>query len=324
MKIEVDDELIVKYLSGEASPEEAMMLDEWLQNPVNQFHFTRLQKIWNASYPGKSPRPLNVEKAWSSMSSTLINTRGASKRSGFYQATFKVAASLFLLALTGIVLYQISDKKPLDIGIETKDSIKEVQLADHSTITLFRNSLLTHPEKFDEQREVYLERGEAFFNVAHDESKSFLVRTSLATIKVVGTSFNVVVNGESFEVSVAQGKVAVYVASDTVHLEIGDAASLRSGENAFTIQKASPNSWSYATHKLIFNNTPLREVFREVEKAQDCSIQIATTDIGNCKLTATFERVSTEYMLTLITEALNLSVVKNDDRTFTVEGKGCH
>jgi ferric-dicitrate binding protein FerR (iron transport regulator) len=324
MRSQVDDELIVKYLSGEASPEEAMMLDEWLQNPVNQFHFTRLQKTWNASYPGKSPRPVNVDKAWSSISLDLRNTQDAAKRKGFYPAILKVAASLFLLALVGIVLYQLFDKKPVDIAVETKDSVKQVRLADHSTITLFRNSLLTHPEKFNEQREVYLERGEAFFNVAHDKSKSFLVRTSLATIKVVGTSFNVVVNDELLEVSVAEGKVAVYVAGDTVQLEIGDAASLRSNANAFTIQKASPNSWSYATHKLVFDNTPLREVFRHVEKAQDCSIQITNANIGNCKVTATFERVSTEYMLTLITEALNLSVVKNDDRTFTVEGEGCY
>src|SRR5688572_9086629 len=110
MKIEVDDELIVKYLSGEVAPEEPMMLEEWLQNPVNQFHFARLQKIWNASYPGKSPRPVNVDKAWRSMSADMRGAQGRVKGKEFYQATFKVAASLFLLAIAGIILSKIFEK----------------------------------------------------------------------------------------------------------------------------------------------------------------------------------------------------------------------
>jgi ferric-dicitrate binding protein FerR (iron transport regulator) len=75
---------------------------------------------------------------------------------------------------------------------------------------------------------------------------------------------------------------------------------------------------------MVFNNTPLREVFGYVEKAQHCIINVDNSRIENCKLTATFEQVSTDYMLNLIAEALNLSVTKNDERSFTVEGEGCH
>jgi hypothetical protein len=65
-------------------------------------------------------------------------------------------------------------------------------------------------------------------------------------------------------------------------------------------------------------------VFNYVEKAQHCEIHLENSRIENCRLTATFESVSTDYMLNLIAEALNLSVTKNDDSTFTVGGEGCH
>jgi ferric-dicitrate binding protein FerR (iron transport regulator) len=107
-------------------------------------------------------------------------------------------------------------------------------------------------------------------------------------------------------------------------LKAGEAASLQPGTNHFIIHQSNSNDWSYATHKYVFHNTSLAQVFDYVEKAQNCEIRMGDASIGNCKLTATFESVSTEYMLTLITEALNLSVIKDDDHTFTVEGEGCH
>ena len=328
MKIEVDDELIVKFLSGEASPEEAMALHDWLQNPVNQFHFNGLQKAWNASYPGKSPHPVNVEKAWNRM----VQIKGDAKQkqlprnSFFAPRTFlKVAASVVFLLALGAVIYLLTENKKVDeIVIETHDSIQHVNFTDQTKVALFRNSSLQYPETFGKQREVHLLKGEAFFQVASDPAKPFLVHTRLATVKVLGTAFNVMSRTDQLEISVDQGRVLVYTTSDSVYLNAGEAASLQPVTNHFVIHQSNSNVWSYATHKYVFNNTSLAEVFDYVEKAQNCEIRTSDTTIGNCKLTATFESVSTEYMLTLITEALNLSVIKHDDHTFTVEGEGCH
>lgn len=328
MKIEVDDELIVKFLSGEATPEEAMALHDWLQNPVNQFHFNGLQKAWNASYPGKSPRPVNVEKAWSRMGHLKRDPEQKQlPRKSFFapKAFLKVAASVIFLSALGAVIYWFTENKKVgEIVIETRDSIQHVNFSDQTEVALFRNSSLKYPEKFDKLREVHLLKGEAFFQVTPDPAKPFLVHTRLATVKVLGTAFNVMSHTDRLEISVDQGRVLVYTTTDSVYLKAGEAASLQPGKNRFVIHQSNSNVWSYATHKYVFNNTSLAEVFDYVEKAQNCEIRMSDTAIGNCKLTATFESVSTEYMLTLITEALNLSVIKHDDHTFTVEGEGCH
>jgi ferric-dicitrate binding protein FerR (iron transport regulator) len=327
MKIEVDDELIVKYLSGEASPEEAMALHGWLEDPVNLFHFNGLQKTWNASYPGKSPRPVNIEKAWSNVEHMK---RREERRTVtpivFGQKTFlKIAASIILVVSIGVTLYLVrGNATAVDIAVESRDSIRQLTLTDQSQVTLFRNSSFTYPDKFAKQREVQLLNGEAFFDISHDKTKPFIVHTPLAAIKVLGTAFNVLQTADRLEISVDEGRVLAYTATDSVYLQAGEAASLRAGTEIFVIHQSNSNAWAYATHKYVFNNTSLREVFDYVEKAQNCEIRMSDSSIGNCKLTATFESVSTEYMLTLITEALNLSVTKNDNDTFTVEGEGCH
>ena len=240
-------------------------------------------------------------------------------------AIFKIAASVLLILTFGGIFYLYQAKKPQDINLSSGDSLKHIHFEDHSMAILNRNSHLVYPQTFaNEHREVKFTKGEAFFNITPDPTKPFIIRTEIATIKVLGTAFNVLVKADTLEVSVDNGKVLVYTLTDSVYLEKGEAAFLRANDTAFKTQDSNSNAWAYATHKFVFNNTSISEVFRYVEKAQDCTIHIANPEIGNCKLTATFESVSTDYMLNLITEALNLSVTKNDDRTFTVEGEGCH
>jgi len=326
-EIEINDELIAKYLSGEASPEEAVALDDWLQVPANRLRFSALQKVWEASFPSKSYRPVNLERAWGNVEQHKHAGQKTPEARHHPKSNviFKIAASVLLILSFGGIFYLYQTKKPEAISLSSGDSLKHIHFEDHSVAILNRNSHLVYPQNFNnEQREVEFTKGEAFFNIAPDAQKPFVIRTEIATIKVLGTAFNVLVKADTLEVSVDHGKVLVYTSTDSVYLEKGEAAFLLANDTAFKTHDSNSNVWAYATHKFVFNNTSVSEVFRYVEKAQDCTIHISNPEIGNCKLTATFESVSTDYMLNLITEALNLSVTKNDDRTFTVEGEGCH
>jgi transmembrane sensor len=328
-KIEINDAVIAKYLTGDASPEEAMALDEWIQDPANKLHFTEMQRAWDATFPRRLYRSIDVENAWSAMSRNKNGAVSTTKHTiAFFSARLliKIAASILIVFTVGLILYFIkAGDKTIDVAIESNDSLRQIKFPDQSTAILNRNSTLVYPQTFSKsQREVTLMNGESFFKVVPDKSKPFVVHTNVATIKVIGTAFNVALKPETIEISVAEGRVLVYTLTDSVYLEAGVAASLKTGDAAFSIEESNSNGWAYATHKFVFNNTPLPEVFRYIEKAQNCSIRVKNKEIGNCKLTATFESVSTDYMLTLITEALDLSVKRNDHNTFTVEGEGCH
>lgn len=326
-EIEINDALIARYLSGEASPEEAMAMSDWLDDPVNRAHFEGLQHAWNSMLPGEKSRTIDVERAWRIVDDRKNNSSGS-------QATFlfklrnilKIAAAVTLIVTVAAALYLSFRKaQPVQLTATTTDSVQHITFADHSTAVVNRNSTLTYPETFETgQREVRLMKGEAFFRVTADAVKPFVVNTRSVSIKVVGTAFNVIVGDEMVSVSVDEGKVLVFSQTDSVYLDAGKSASFNPDQQKFNLAESNHNDWAYASGKLVFVNTPLEEVFNHIEKSQNCEIQVSDSDIGNCKLTATFESVSTDYMLNLITEALNLSVIRNDERTFKVEGNGCH
>lgn len=86
-----------------------------------------------------------------------------------------------------------------------------LQLADGTNVWLFAESELYFPARFDGRiREVYLS-GEGYFEVTHDASHPFVVKTKDLDVKVLGTSFNVKAYGnmDVVETSLVEGKVSV-------------------------------------------------------------------------------------------------------------------
>ena len=72
--IVVNDELIARYLSGEATPDEAEALIDWLAEPGNQEHFEEMQATWDVTYPSKAKVTFNKDVAWDGMELTMKTT----------------------------------------------------------------------------------------------------------------------------------------------------------------------------------------------------------------------------------------------------------
>ena len=110
----------------------------------------------------------------------------------------KIAALFLLLAGSAylLTLYFRQQAPPVAAPMASKHNNKgdrsRIMLADGSVVWLNADSELKYPENFDNSRErrVYLS-GEAFFEVAPDADKPFLISTSKMNIRVLGTSFNV-------------------------------------------------------------------------------------------------------------------------------------
>ena len=327
-EIEVNDNLIAKYLTGEATPDEAIAVHEWLNVPANQLYFKKLQHAWTETFPSKRAAYIDSDSAWRKIDKQRKQEAQPVRRAVLFskppKILFRIAASIVVVLTFSLILYlNFRSEITSTVTISTTDSLKRINFPDNSVAVLNQNTTISYPETFDKtSREIRLSEGEAFFTIEPLENTPFIIYTKVANIKVIGTAFNVVLGKNSLEVSVEHGKVLVFNTTDSLYIEPGNLARIGPEQAFLTVNSSDPNTWAYATHKFVFKDTPLREVFNYVEKAQLCSIQIQSKDIGNCKLTATFDSVSTDYMLTLITEALNLTVTKNDN-TFTVGGEGC-
>ena len=94
--------------------------------------------------------------------------------------------------------------------------IVSMGLPDGTSVQLNSGATMYYPAMFKgKEREVRLE-GEAFFEVAHDSKKPFIVKTFASDIKVLGTKFNVNAdrNAGEFSVTLAEGSVQVSSLAD--------------------------------------------------------------------------------------------------------------
>jgi transmembrane sensor len=318
--IVVNDELIARYLSGEATPDEAEVLIDWLAEPGNQEHFEEMQATWDVTYPSKAKVTFNKDVAWDGVELTMK----ATSREFPLRFWYKIAAGLIIGlsgSLLGYYVYQKNNVAP-DISVITKKNLETIALPDNSTVVISRNSSLSYPQGFgNDSREVNFS-GEGFFSVQSNAAKPFIVHTPEADIKVVGTQFNVTSGSGVLEVDVQEGKVLVYTATDSAYLDAGNSASLEAGKPINIVNSVNANKWGYASRKFVFQDVPLAEVFESIEKAYPYVIEVPNKDIKNCRLTAAFDHVSAREMLNLIGETLDLTIQENDS-TFRVEGKGC-
>ena len=175
-------------------------------------------KNWKELKEMNNENEINVDKAWDKLFSRLdrnglINEK-RSRENRFTRSIFlRIAATAVIILGIGSVLFYLNDKGILakDIVVATTDNQKNLQvsLPDGSVIFLNRNTRLSYPKNFGKNvRSVNLS-GEAFFEITPDVSMPFTVDAGRATVKVVGTSFNVLTNdtGEAVEVFVKTGQV---------------------------------------------------------------------------------------------------------------------
>lgn len=208
-------ELLDKYLAGTCSEEEERILHEFYESFQNDM-------TWDESRLGPEDRVMARIKADidRKIERAERRTRTSGNRTAF-QYFARVAAVLLIVVSIGIgggYMYLDQQPEPAMVEKVTRAGQRSILvLSDGSEIRLNSESKITFPETFGERaREVTLE-GEAFFEVAHNLEKPFVVRTGDLTTTVLGTSFNIKAfsKEEDIEVTVATGKVRVEAGETT-------------------------------------------------------------------------------------------------------------
>ena len=328
-EIEVSDELIARYLSGEATPEEAMALHDWVKDAQSSAYFEKMAAAWEVAHPGKKFKSVDKAGAWAKLALQAEPKRinkEKTKLFGLKKSTLSIAASVLVVLVSGLLIYtKVARDVPVMLMVTTSDEFKNITFSDSSTARLNYHTSLSFPDKFStRKREIHLGIGEAFFDVAYDKNNPFTIHTKLADISVMGTSFNVITDEDQVEVSVKSGVVAVHTDWDSITLDPGFSAIVKSGKAPIMRHELSDiNIWAYATGRFEFKDTSLSKIILSLKKTfPSYSFSLRNHDIGNCKVTATFQDESIDKIVDLIVETLNLSSTRNGTAVI-LEGKGC-
>ncbi|GLB47909.1 FecR family protein [Neptunitalea lumnitzerae] len=198
--------VLQKYLEGKATQQEEELLKRFESHFMNTEH----QKVFTTD--------LEKHRIKNEIFKSVENR--ISKGWNFW---LRIAAAVILVIGAGFGVLQYSKTTLNTILVKnTGDAPKKVMLKDGTSVTLNVYSTLAYENNFnDEGRNVTL-TGEAFFKVAKNPDKPFIIKTGALQTRVVGTQFNIKESRKDIKVTVTEGKVKVYHQKDTVNLVVNE------------------------------------------------------------------------------------------------------
>jgi len=319
--VEQPDELILKFLADATTPQEKEALDEWASlSPENRKKLGDLKKIWDAKNQPAIP-DFDSRNEWRKLQAKLQEVKA--QPAPCYRLFYKIAASLALIALANVIIYQTIFKVD-SVTIQAADITRSVSLPDGTTVLLNKQSRITYASNFANSRNVTL-RGEAFFEVAHDAERPFVIGTGEANVRVLGTSFNVRAyeNDSLQEVFVSSGKVRVTAKNKSLELRPGDLGVVNTRTHLLRSETPSPeNQLAWKTGKLVFRKTSLVEVVHTLEHYFQISITLKNPVLEKCRFTSSFTNPTLDEVIEAISLSMNLNVM-HQDTNYTFDGEGC-
>lgn len=183
-----------------------------------------------------------------------------------------------------------------------------IVLPDGSEVILNSASTLRTPARFENGKRVVELEGEGYFKVESNPDWPMYVRTSRGvTVKVTGTEFNLSTYSDdaALKLTLVRGKVSLLdeksetevVVREKEEVVVGARAQLEKPTRKTADMKLN-TSWKDGY--LVFDNTPIREVIKKMERWYGVDITVADASVMNNTFTASFRSESLQQVLTLL------------------------
>jgi transmembrane sensor len=225
---------------------------------------------------------------------------------------YSLAASL-LLALGALGWHQgLFDQRRYSTPV---GGIASLPMEDGSKITLSSNSQVRIAVTADERR-VELQTGEAFFEVAKDRKRPFVVDAGDRRIVAVGTKFSVRRDREDVRVIVTEGVVRIErEATKDILVAAGTLARART-EATIVQQKPAPEleealSWRFGY--VVFHETPLAEAVAEFNRYNNRRIIIEDPALASIPVSGNFRATNVEAFVRLLREGFAIGARAHGD-----------
>ena len=218
---EINDSTIIRFLSGQASNEEAQEILKWKNSSEeNRKAFREIEIAFNASEILMNPENFDTSEALTNVLSKLKKNKviflfqNRLKQFMGYAATALIAIGLTWFVQSNYFKEQRSAQvtEALYQSVETPAGANSlVTLEDGTKIWLNAKSKLSYPTHFQNNKRVVKLVGEGYFDVAKEKSRPFEVETSDLNIQVLGTVFNLKAYPEEglIETTLIEGKISL-------------------------------------------------------------------------------------------------------------------
>jgi len=329
--------ILRKYLQGSASSEEKKLIDAW--------YVSMGRGVDNHGIPEELA---SDDFGWANVYEHVKKSKRREKQRKLlpWYAT-GIAASLITIVVT--LMLSINDNSDSiqrtkaneqrltwENFANTTNLTQVIVLPDSSKVAIEPQSKLKFSSLFNRtKREVYLE-GEAFFQVTHNANIPFLVHANEVTTKVLGTSF--IIKAFKYEqeimVVVKTGRVSVFTNPEKEDKSsIVNEIILTPNQQIIYDKKEKEISKTLVkkpqailpeeeVRRMRFEETPVTEIFKALEKMYGVEIDFDEALFSNCRLTTVISKDDLYSRLDIICNVIGTSYTLQPDR-IVIEAAGC-
>jgi len=327
-QIEVEACAWIAQLDGNTpSQEDLTAFREWIsRSPQHRQEIKRLSALWS---------DLNI------MTELAVPVKDNQKMVSHKLLLPAVFALVVVLSIAETVFYFRPQTPAAALNVLYSTRIgeqKPVTLADGSKVLLNTDSRI-QVDYGAQQREVHLLQGEAYFEVAHNAKRPFLVYAGANIVRAVGTAFTVYLKKQDVEVVVTEGAVEVSAAAND---SVGSAAKtlikpttkladIKAGQRAAfnqeveSIHSVMPleikRKLSWREGVLSFSGEPLDQVVAEVSRYTPVTIVISDPAISNIRIGGYFKIGETEALLEALETSFGVRVNRVNDKLVYLAAK---
>jgi transmembrane sensor len=293
-------EWFVRQDSGRLSEDDRRKFEQWLDSdPQNRAEYQAVQEVW---------RELDGLKDTFLPSNVRLRNSWCGKKVWNHLV---VAASLAFFVFAGyLALFYTPGSYETARG-----EMRTEHLADGSVIRL--NSDTSLKVDFTEiQRTVSLIRGEAYFEVAQESDRPFVVESAGGSTRAVGTQFSVYRDSADVRVMVVEGNVEVAtVDGDARMLEADEMVAYRSdGRSLSMVEPLQSNDLDWLDGRLSFEAMPLVDVVIQLNRYLKTPLYVVDHGLNNLKLSGTFHIANLEEIPELLPRLLPVTLRRSGDR----------
>ena len=314
-------DLIAKEISGSLTEEEAGALEQARRNHPDLY--ASLTQKWEHAGKFNLAHIPDTEASWEKFEARIEQTQETvfSRLSPFY----KIAAAIVIAVALSVAYFNPWAVEEYITGV---GETLEVVLPDASVITLNESSSLTLSGAFNEEERLVEFTGEAYFDIAENPEKPFIIQSGVSEIRVLGTSFNVDAREEGafVKVDVTSGRVSLSEignSTNQVLLTRGMSGQLsRETKLLASSEYRNENFQAWKTRQLNFEDIPMAEVADDFRDFFGENIRFENDAIQSCRFTSFFSQPTVKEVLEVLTLTLDLSYTQTGDG-YILQGEGC-
>lgn len=292
---------LARLQSGDCNPDDKTRFRVWLAAaPEHREAYRRAEQLWtNLAGLDRMAQP-QLRQA------QRIYARARAKRR-WRAAGLAAAAVLAGVAALNPAIWHWLQADPYETG---KGIRRTILLSDGTSIELNTDTALRISYS-GQGRTVWLERGEAWFNVFHDSDRPFVVLAGDGRIRDIGTQFNVRRDPDRISVAVRDGEVAIQTPAESVplHIAAGQQSAYDEAGHTEPAQAGDLNAvgaWRNGT--LVVKNRTLAEVAEELERYHPVAIEVTDAELRRLTVTGRFPADDLELTLNTIAAALPVRI----------------